>query len=159
MKSRPITIMLLALLTACASYYPPTRGVALAPRAATLVNETFDRTWQETVTDIAQRNIPIATIDKDSGLITSERISLLSADAAWADCGREGDYLLPADYARFNVVVRDIAPGQSSVQITASFDSDHGPPLYGVVRCISRGVWESDAEAAIRQAAEGGVGP
>lgn len=157
---RSLGFLLFVPLASCglvATYYPPPT-VQPAPRDPTRVDATFDQTWSEAVAVLAERNIPIATIDKASGLIASERVTLATASPEWTNCGRAGEMVLTADYARFTILVRTVDQHTSSIHLTANFEYD-APPAYGIVTCISRGVWEAEAEAAVKKAAEGGDGP
>ena len=63
--------------------------------------------------------------------------------------------VLEADYARFTILVEDVDQQASAIQITANFEYE-APPAYGIVTCVSRGVWEAETESTIKQAAESG---
>lgn len=147
-----LVFLLLASCGLVATYYPP-HAAQPPTREPTRVDAAFERTWAAAVTMLAERDIPIATIDKASGLIASKNVRLTDAAPDWTDCGHAGKMVLKADYARFTVLVGALGQQASSVHVTASFEYE-APPAYGVVTCNSRGVWEAEAEAGIKGAAE-----
>ncbi len=149
-----ILAMLLAAMVACV-HGPTTQ---LTARAATDVNASFDRTWSAVIDVFAERNIPIATIDKSSGLIATT--SLVISDPKetlreWADCGN-----VEATRATYNVLVRG-AGDRSTVKVTVQWVWFQSAGIFGETsrQCVTRHVWEQAAEADIKKRAENATEP
>lgn len=144
---RRIATLAVALLTACVPQ-PPEPAPA---REATRVAVGFDQTWDAVIDHFAERTIPIATIDKASGLIATDRLRVsLSDGRRWADCGTDGwDTPMSAETVIYNVLVRG-DESSSTVKVTASWSNPDGQ-----WECTSRGIYEAEAEASIKERAEG----
>jgi hypothetical protein len=157
---RTFRLLPLAALTTLAACHitPPAPP---APRTAMPVVASFGRTWDAVIDVFAEDGIPIATMDRASGLIvpavsarvvgTPERGPL-----DYADCGKNGSGSpIVANQARFNVVVRGDS-AQSTVQVRA-FYQWVSPPLLGetsAIECSTTGRYETRAETAIKARAE-----
>ena len=90
------------------------------PRSgATEVAASFSKTWDAVIDDFASQNVPIKTIDRTSGLIVAERLSVGPEDGKlWADCG--SDMMIGKLYptsATYNVLVRGDST-KSTVRVT-----------------------------------------
>ena len=125
----------------------------LTPRAATDVNASFDRTWNAVIDVFAERNIPIATIDKSSGLIATTALGIEeSKDTTqeWADCGN-----LPATRATYNVLVRG-AGDRSTVKVTVKWVAWRSLGMFGEDsrECVTKHVWEAATESEVKMRAE-----
>jgi hypothetical protein len=81
------TTGILFLLISCTSYRPPPSP---EPREATHVNASVGRTWDAVVNQFAARSIPVRTIERASGLIVTEQLSVGREGYRWADCGQSG---------------------------------------------------------------------
>jgi hypothetical protein len=139
----------LVLLLACYRYQPPPPA---EPRDATSVSASIDETWDAVIDLFATRNIPIRTIERASGIIATEGLSVDSADGLkWADCGQVGPRLIPANNAIYNVLVRGDS-ANSSVRATVRWgrlSSEEGD-----VECTSTYVWEHGLERDVQERAE-----
>lgn len=139
------------LASALASFSCTGRPPAPAPvRAATSVEASFDKTWNAAIDQLADANIPIATTEKASGVIVAYPLSVPWEDRfKWADCGVNGaGNQVPAVSVIYNVLVRgDTA--QSTVKVTASWFTNTRQ------KCSTKGGWETEAEKAIKDRAEG----
>lgn len=143
-------IMPAAFLTACVSRTPP---APVSPREATPVQATMGRTWDAVIDIFASRNIPIRTIERVSGLIVTDPLSLASGDGRdWADCGQVNRFYLLPDNATYNVLVRGDS-SHSTVKTTVRWthwvedDRTHA-------ECSTTHVWEREFEVEIKQRAE-----
>jgi hypothetical protein len=98
----------------------------------------------------ANRNIPISTIDRASGLIAITQPHMVSSKDSpqWADCGSFVGLPLPAETATYNVVVRGDSVA-STVRVTAVWT-----PTKESATCVTKGVWETDFERAVKLTAE-----
>src|SRR5712691_3823983 len=100
-----------ALVAACSfhGYTPPEPP---SPRDATQVDASMGRTWDAVIDLFAARTIPIRTIERVSGIIVTERLSVGREDGlAWADCGKESGFghsavRISPNYGTYNVLVR-----------------------------------------------------
>src|SRR6266705_3775805 len=89
------------------------------PRAGvTQVAASFSKTWDAVIDDFASQNVPIKTIDRTSGLIVAERLSVARDAGDVADCGT--DMMIGRLYptsATYNVLVRGDST-KSTVRVT-----------------------------------------
>ncbi len=136
------------LLVGCVQ--PPTTNVA--PRPPMEVAASVGRTWDAVIDLFADRNIPIATMERVSGFIATQTLSVGREGVEWADCGSVMSTPVVPDHAVYNVRVLGDS-SQSTVRVTTrwtqSSKSDLSP------ECPSRGVWETDFEKAVKARAEG----
>lgn len=175
---RRACLALLLPLMACVTYVPPTPA---ALRAGTPIAASRDSTWEAVVSYFAERNIPIRTIEKASGIIVAELLTFnltnrepvrdaksgkvrrdpggdpLMGEAIYADCGRFSYQRLNPTTATFNVRVTGGAT-RSTVQVNmlykhATLATARAAPT--VYDCASTGKFESDLEQQVRMRAEG----
>lgn len=136
----------------CGCTTPP---APLAPRSLTAVNAPFSRTWDAVIDVFADRNIPIATMDRASGFIAARPAVTGRADTLYADCGKAiGVKTLPTA-ASYNLVVRGDST-RSTVKMTISFTQTSGEGAFATNKeCTSRGTLEAAVEQQIKAKAEG----
>jgi hypothetical protein len=153
------TIRLLAatsILAGCAAAIPP---VTRPERAAVPVAATFAKTWDASVDVFADKNIGVRTIDRSSGLIVADPVSVPTrprdprTPLELADCGRNefGYYEQPTN-AIYNVRVRGDS-ARSTVLVTVRWTQASPSPSHQIV-CISTGVWEREFEKLVKEKAE-----
>ncbi|CAN5829009.1 hypothetical protein BH20GEM1_BH20GEM1_03380 [soil metagenome] len=95
----------------------------------------YDAVWDAAIAAFADLELPISTLEKESGVIATDWI-LLDDAAELMDC----DGNVRAEEGRFNAIVRGTAAG-TRMTLTASYraqDPDDGVAL----RCSSTGVME-----------------
>jgi hypothetical protein len=139
----------LLLLPACYKYQPPAPP---QPRDATSVDASLGETWDAVIDLFATRNIPIRTIERVSGIIATEGLSVDSADGVdWADCGRFGHRQIPANNAIYNVLVRGDS-ATSTVRATVRWG--RRSLKLGDIECTSNYVWERGLEQGVKDRAE-----
>ena len=155
---RPALALVLVGMAISCQYSPP--ETVATPRAATTVDAPFDRVWLATVDVFAERNIPIRTMDRASGFISSDELNLsdpASSSVAWADCGTvDGEPVLP-DKAVYNIRVRGDST-RTTVQVTVRWSGLVNLAMMGTIErkdCASKGTWEGQVELAIKTRAEG----
>ncbi len=153
-------ILLVLSLAACV--FVPAIPPAPAPvRLWSPVSAPFAETWMAAVDAFADKNIGIRTIDRSSGLIVADPVSVpapVGAEATrtpstLADCGRDilGMYDFPTS-AVYNVRVR----GDSlSSTVLVSVRWVHVLLTLPETVCASSGLWETAFEKAIKDKAEG----
>jgi hypothetical protein len=120
-----------------------------------------DAVWQGVIAFFADSRMPIATIDKESGLIASRAFALSSDQRlAWMHCGSAGgaSVVEPADSAvraeaDFNVLVRP-AGASTAVRVNVGFNASRVNPVrgdrYAPLECMSNGTFERALLNAIR---------
>lgn len=151
---RPFVIAAYALVTACAVATPPAPP---APRTATDVSASFNKTWEAVIDQFANENIPIRTVDKASGIIATEVLQVPTNLDGVADCGRDMGVGLRPTHASYNVLVRGDS-AKSTVRINVRWTRTgmaRGLSTATVTEeCSTRSVWEPGIEAKIKTAAE-----
>lgn len=134
-----------ALVIAMALAGCATPGQATQFNNSRAVNLSFDAAWDKTVSYFAENNIPIRTLEKDSGLIVAETASLPGAQLQQlADCGTAGRG--QPGTASYNVFVRDLQTQGVTVQINATFTQVYRDIWTGQnaqSQCFSKGVLEN----------------
>jgi len=146
---RILPVLAVLAFAACS---PP--SLAPTPRSGTTVHASFATAWTAAVDVFAERNIPILTIDRASGLIVGETVRASGQPSytanEFADCGKDfmREYLHPNSMA-YNVRIRGDSTS-ATAQLTARFVSPQGN------ECTTRGVVESLIETRIKEKAEAG---
>jgi hypothetical protein len=137
-----------SMVYGCAVASPP-KSVAPA-REPTAVRAPFAKTWDAVIDVFADQNIPIATIDRSSGLIATSRLAVPRSGHTWADCGVSsfGDPAGP-NAAIYNVLVRGDSI-RTTVKVTVSWALEGSP-----FDCVTKGTWESQTEERVAAKAEG----
>ena len=139
-------------LVACAHPNPPAPP---APVPTMAVNASFGRTWDAAIDVFAAQNVPIQTLDRSSGLIVAQPLSIAMSDqsisTAWADCGDNGQHVrFVPSMAYYNVLVRGDST-HATVHVTAKWVSVGGGRT---VSCSTKGVFEINFETLVKQKAE-----
>ena len=109
----------------------------------------FDDLWTGVITLFSHNNIPIATLEKDSGIIVSDWFVLGGKDPIEIDCGSPGLAISYEKYAKMTITVRPVG---SDRQITVNaqyqqrrvFDRRE---FYA--RCYSKGAFEKNIKEII----------
>ena len=120
MKTKYLAISLfLVALVGCATPQPATRTVIEKSR---VFDAPYDKVWAAIISGVAESNLPITTLEKDSGLIA---ITNAAYEPGWAEEGVRGSVLGTPDMvmervANFNI----FAVAESSVQTRVQVNSD-----------------------------------
>ena len=138
------------LSPACAAPRPTVPPAAPTPREATEVAASMGHTWDAVIDMFAARNIPIRTIERASGIIATDELSVGDEGGTWAVCGQGDGSTLSPNFAIYNVLVRGDSTG-SRVMATVrwtlgSASSD--------IECATTRVWERELESAVKGRAE-----
>ena len=141
-----LTAVVLVASTACASA-PVARDF---DDRADYRAVSFNEAWDVVVDMLGDLNWVIDTMDRNSGMITTEWTS--SDDASYRDCGNSGFRATDSDQmGRFDVVVRETDNGVS-VGITTSWRViRNSANSIRSVECFSTGVLELDLYDAVRR--------
>ncbi len=139
---------LLVALIGCNQLTPPAPST---PRMPSPVTASFGRTWDAVIDEFADRNIPIRTIERASGLIATEQLTISYRDTTDADCGRRGHYPPRSPtHAIYNVLVRGDSV-QSTVKVTMRWmyiaDKES-------LECSTRHRWEQAFQETVRLRAQ-----
>src|SRR5215213_11904 len=135
------------VLASCSSYEPPPPP---EPRDATLVNASMGRTWDAVIDMFTARNIPIRTIERASGIIATDQLSVGEEGRGWADCGQNNGSTLAPDAAIYNVLVRGDSTSavvKATVRWTRTIASS-------TIECSTSHIWERELETAVKTRAQ-----
>lgn len=144
--------VLLVALPGCAT--------APAPRmieAEDQIHAGFETVWTALVSSLAERNVPIKTIDKASGIVVTEEMAVRNGDNNYCDCGGNGIATEDRRAASYNVYVKRVTDEICSVRVNARF--------YSIVsfgstasrkECVSTGQIEGSILSRLREAASKG---
>lgn len=126
-------------------------GCATSPRPRTIVKDfdmevEFDEVWPAVIETLAELNIPIDNLEKDSGLITTD---WLGFGASYCDCGDPGITSQAQPTGKFNVFVKR-APHGVTVTVNARYKTirtflDESSEIH----CVSTGKLEETIEVSI----------
>jgi hypothetical protein len=127
---------------------PPYRDQVTAP---------YEGTWRALIRALAQENVPLRTVAKDSGVLSSDDI--ISPIGVYADCGSVGDVPLQGDaLVSFTIFVQPNGGDATAVQVNAKMRTQaHRRGESGKLRhepvyaCASTGRWEANLLDAIRR--------
>ena len=144
------------LLAGCAGPYI---GPLLPPPHREQVTASYEATWRALLRALAQENIPLRVVARDSGVIASD--DFLTTIGVYADCGRFGDTRLEGEaLAAFTVFVHSSGSNGTDVQInskmrTQAFRTGTSGKLkpQPVFQCASTGRWESNLLDTVRATA------
>jgi hypothetical protein len=126
---------------------PPYRDEAPAP---------YDATWKALIRSLAMENVPLRTVAKDSGVISSD--DFVSPIGVYADCGRLGDVPIEGEaLVAFTLFVQPNR-GATEIQINAKMQThayrrggSGGLRSDPVFRCVSTGRWEANLVDTVRR--------
>jgi uncharacterized lipoprotein len=173
----PLCLALAACATMPAGAPTVTPPTGAAPvRTPTAVHASFSRTWNAVVDALAEQNIQIRVLDRSSGWVATEVLRVQtppSQSRKWVDCGTmttdtlatepdttgfhsTGHETVPnfPEQVEYDVVVHGDS-AQATVHVAARWGSTYlGQWTSAVVECVTKGVWESEFENAVKRAAE-----
>jgi hypothetical protein len=153
-------MLLAACVSACGSrlaYSPP---VVPPPAAAVVIDAPFDAVWAAVIQTLFQRNIPVKTLEKASGLLESEELhGEIGRDC---DCGTwlgvpiagYGAYGGDA-YYRFRILVESKEATKASLLLRTSCRGQT-ERVEGALVCVLSAGKEAELRDAIVAAASGG---
>jgi hypothetical protein len=135
------------VLAGCTTYNPPPPPT---PRDASLVTASMGQTWDAVIDLFATRNIPIRTIERASGLIVTDALSVGQEGDTYASCGTRNGKVLAPDRATYNVLVRGDST-LATVRTTVLWARTADPI---VPECTSTFIWERALETDVKARAE-----
>ena len=152
------TFRALAALVAIVGCIPPVPPATPIARPPVPVAAPFAKTWEASVDVFADKNIGVRTIDRSSGLIVADPVTVPikfqnpKTPIEVADCGQSyGRYEQPTN-ATYNVRVRGDTVG-STVLVTVRWVIAE-TSISREIACTSTGVWEREFEKLVKEKAE-----
>ena len=121
MKKISLAIPLIALLVGCST--PATLPIETSITKERTYNASYDQVWSAVISGIAESNLNINTLEKDSGIVA---ISNTTYDPSWANEGLPGSVLGVPDQvmdrvATFNIFTTKQVVNTTRVQVNSSF--------------------------------------
>jgi hypothetical protein len=119
------------------------------------IDAPYDAVWRALVRALAQENVQIRAIARDSGVIASEAVP--TTIGLYADCGRfGGDVVEGAAQVAYTIFVQPVSATQTSVQVNTrmlanNYARGSGNPKYREpIACASTGRWEANLLDTVR---------
>jgi hypothetical protein len=142
-----ILILAVSLFAAsCATYTPPVKKNIVNKM---IFNKPYDEVWNKIIDYMSSHSLPIKNMEKASGLIVTESVSILNNDKCM-DCGDISRGAQP--YERkgdFNIFVQIIGSDSTQVTINTRYSAmlvymgwDKG--ANNRIDCYSTGGWEKE---------------
>jgi hypothetical protein len=139
-------------LAACAQpYVAPLLPGPLTDR----IQAPYERVWGALVQALAQENVQVRAIARDSGVIASEAVA--TTIGLYADCGRFGDVVVEGDaQVAFTIFVQAVSATETAVQVNTRMRSENYARGVGTVKarppltCASTGRWEANLLDTVR---------
>lgn len=146
---KTIMLLLFFVITGCTAGVPPKR---LNIENSRTYSATYDEVWSAIIAGIAESNLNISIVEKNSGIIA---ISNVAYPPNWADEGIRGSVLGTEDkvmerVANFNIFASQINAGKTKAQVNSNFrmqirrgnGSEALPYVYGWQQAYSNGALE-----------------
>ncbi len=119
------------------------------------IDAPYEAVWRALVRALAQENVQVRAIARDSGVIASEAVP--TTIGLYADCGRFGESLVEGDaQVAYTIFVQPISATQTAVQVntrmrTDSYAQGSGKPkARPPLACASTGRWEANLLDTVR---------
>lgn len=116
-----ILFALAVLVLSCQGYVPPKKYNFEKTR---VIEKSFDETWSKLIQWFGNNNTPIKTIDKSSGIISTEYDLRADNASSYLDCGTSGfgASVKTNDFkGNFNIVVEKVQDKSTKVTINCFF--------------------------------------
>ncbi len=152
-RAAPLVLFLLWLgLGACGQPYV----APLLPGPYTeRIQAPYETVWRALVRTLAQENVQIRALARDSGVIASEAVP--TTIGLYADCGRFGDTLVEGDaQVGFTIFVQAVSASETAVQVNTRMRTESYARGPGKVKprsplaCASTGRWEANLLDTVR---------
>jgi hypothetical protein len=153
-----VLLIIILSFTSCRSYKPPAQYNF---NKSEIIKKSFDDVWAKIILWFGNNNTPIKTIEKASGLISTE-FNLSAENIKQAmDCGSAASPYRYIDHSgNFNIIVEKISDTSTKVTINAFFNcftGDMNTKTYeyervgGKVTCNSTGYLEKELFNYLKQ--------
>jgi hypothetical protein len=138
-----VGVVLASVVFAAASATAPKPKGSYKFERSRTVKTSVDAAWTALIDTFADRDWAIDKLDKASGIITTDWMSLTSGQAdEFADCG-SAPLATTRSQVRFNVTVREVPTGAAVVVNTTFRQLRQVSDASGVIDCTSKGVVET----------------
>lgn len=136
-------LLLFIPLTCCALPTPTTYSF----ENTQTFNKSFRNVWHDLVTYLADNQIPIKTIERNSGVIYTDNF-IVPVENSYMDCDGVAAFA-QSDYGSFDVIVDKISSDKTRLTVNSTFGQNRrdiftNPPTIFPVTCASTGVLEND---------------
>lgn len=121
----------------------------------------FDAVWEAVIEYFAVANLPIATIEKESGLIVTDWMDASgrwggAEDKSLCDCGGSGFFTQHWTRGKFSVFVKRTDTGAVDMRVTGSFQQRRSlADTYSIVNCNSTGYLERQVHGYVAAKVQG----
>ena len=119
------------------------------------LDSPYDEVWRALVRLLAQENVQVRSIARDSGVIASEAVP--TTIGLYADCGRFGGTRVEGDaQVAYTVFVEALSATRTAVQVNTRMRTEMYARRGGTPRarpaltCASTGRWEANLVDALR---------
>lgn len=120
------------------------------------IEADYDAVWAALVKALAQENVPVKAIARDSGVLASDAFP--TTIGLYADCGRYGDRPVEGQaQVTFTIFLQPVGPSATTVQVNTQMRAENYRQGSGKVRpgppipCASTGRWEANLLDTVRQ--------
>lgn len=147
MVTRALCLALITVVAVGCTHQPSTQSNAQREiQQEIVVDHAFDTVWADLITLFADLNIPIRTLEKDSGLIATE-YQLVDHGGFYLDCGQRGLLQVMSNPSmNINVIARTDEIGRTTVRTNVfgtAVIADTGWALGArTVKCVTTGAFE-----------------
>ena len=147
--SRLVLVVMAAGMLCASCAAPP---VATEFDDAATFARSFDDVWTAVMEVFADNMWAIDNLEKDSGLITTDWLSIGGDWSKYADCGKDfaSTQSLTTDAVRFNVFVKQVGP-DVVVRVNCLFTQASSIWWSGKVECLSKGYLEAKILAEVNE--------
>ncbi len=158
---RTVLVCLLVVAVAGCASAPPTYEF----NPVVNIEGTFDVVWASVVEYFAIGNLPIKTIEKDSGLIVSDWMDagepgLGKEDKTFCNCGGAGLNTQHWTRGKFSVFVKKVESGKMDLRVTCTYQQRRSfSDSYSTVNCNSTGALENQLHAYVEAKVYGTIAP
>ncbi len=137
-----------------------TMGCASAPKTfqfepVAAIDANYDQVWGAVVEFFAISNLPITTIEKDSGLIVTTWLNAgatFGENKDFCDCGGKG--ISDANWTRgkFSILVSRVTDSKTNLRVTCTYQQGRSVlgSASGVASCNSKGFLEAHVHDYVR---------
>lgn len=119
------------------------------------IDAPYDAVWRALVRALAQENVQVRAIARDSGVIASEAVP--TTIGLYADCGRFGDATVEGEaQVAYTIFVQAVSATETAVQVNTRMRTDSyargsgKPKRRDPVACASTGRWEANLLDTVR---------
>jgi hypothetical protein len=151
MRHLPIILLMatgFSCLAGCATFPPPKEAIP----STRIYGQSSNEVWDAVLASLAERDIRVTSMDKDSGRIVAEdgtidlrQYELGRYDSKYCFCGSPGQYHVFKGLAgEYTISVTRVNENRTSVNIDASYRASQyaDDRLAGWLPCFSKGVFE-----------------